>query len=210
MASAREIAPAAGKSLFGRRAPSTAVCEWENKKISAIRIFTAQPFRAIGKENVMAKRPTDYTAQMQATEERRRLQEAKQREEAERERDLRERQAKSYGEVVLEVFERGMTIDALAGLLLDSRERLRANPELETEWTTRGEAYFRPANAPRKQLAESGATGNGHAPAGAPALPPSPARTAAPARAADLLGALAADQPGQSPAAEGGGHDGQP
>jgi hypothetical protein len=93
----------------------------------------------------MARRPIDYTAQMQATEERRRLQEAKQREEAQRERDLLDRQAQSYGEVVREIFGRRMTIDALAGLLLDSRERLHANPQLEAEWAARGADYFRPA-----------------------------------------------------------------
>ncbi len=130
----------------------------------------------------MAKRPTDYTAQMQATEERRRLQETKQREEAQRERDLRDRQAKSYGEVVREIFARGITIDALAGLLLDGRERLQSNPSLEAEWATRGAEFFRPTNTQRKPPARTnGATPNGysgnghaqhgHAPAGAPARP---------------------------------------
>jgi cell division protein FtsN len=173
----------------------------------------------------MARRPTDYTAQMQATEERRRLQEEKQREEAQRERDLRDRQAKSYGEVVREIFPRGITIDVLAGLLLDSREHLQSKPKLEAEWSARGADYFRPAIAKPKQLPGSeGATGNGdagnsqsqnghagdgHAPTGAPALP-SRARTPAAPGTPDLLGSLAPDQPGQSPAAESGGHDRQP
>jgi len=78
----------------------------------------------------MAKRPIDYTAQMQATEQRRRLQETKQREEAQRERDLRDRQAKSYGEVVREIFVRGITIDTLAGLMLDGRERLESSSQM--------------------------------------------------------------------------------
>ena len=115
----------------------------------------------------MARRPIDYTAQMQATDERRRLQEAKQREEAQRERDLLDRQAQSYGEVVGEIFGRRMTIDGLAGLLLDSRGRLHANPQLEAEWAARGADYFRPANAKPKQPAgNKRATGNGNAPHG--------------------------------------------
>ena len=69
----------------------------------------------------MARRPIDYTAQMQATEERRRLQEAKQREEAERERELLDRQARSYGELVIAFFGRSLTIDDLAGLLDNDR-----------------------------------------------------------------------------------------
>ncbi len=167
----------------------------------------------------MAKRPIDYTAQMQATEERRRLQEAKQREEAQRERDLRDRQAKSYGEVVREIFADGITIDALAGLLLDSRERLQGNSELEAEWAARGADYFRPANAQRKPAARTnGATPNGysgnghaqhgHAPAGAPALPLR-ARTSASPGTPDLLGGIAQDQSGQSAPAEDEGNDGQ-
>ncbi len=112
----------------------------------------------------MVRRPTDYTAQMQATEERRRQQEERQREEAQRERELRDRQAKSYGEVVREIFPRGITIDALAGLLLDSRERLQSNAGLEAEWAARGTDYFRPANAKSKLPAEpERATGNGDA-----------------------------------------------
>ena len=172
----------------------------------------------------MARRPIDYTAQMQATEERRRLQEAKQREEAQRERDLLDRQAQSYGEVVREIFGRRMTIDALAGLLLDSRERLHANPQLEAEWAARGADYFRPATAQRKQPAgkkvatgngdaehgnaQNGESRNGHSPAGAPALQPPRPRPAAPPGTPDLLGGLAPDQPGQSTPEEGGGDGG--
>ncbi len=173
----------------------------------------------------MARRPIDYTAQMQATEERRRLQEAKQREEAQRERDLLDRQAQSYGEVVREIFGRRMTIDALAGLLLDSRERLHANSQLEAEWAASGADYFRPATTQRKQPAGNkratgngnapngeswaGGSGNGHSPAGAPALPASRPRAAAPPGTPDLLGGLAPDQPGQSTPEEGGGDGGQ-
>ena len=173
----------------------------------------------------MVRRPTDYTSQMQATEERRRQQEERQREEAQRERDLRDRQAKSYGEVVREIFPRGITIDALAGLLLDSRERLQSNAGLEAEWAARGTDYFRPANAKSKLPAEperatrngdagngpsqNGHTGDGHAAARAPALS-SRARAPAAPGTSDLLGGLAPDRPGQSPQAEGGGHDRQP
>lgn len=167
----------------------------------------------------MAKRPTDYTAQMQATEERRRLQETKQREEAQRERDLRDRQAKSYGEVVREIFARGITIDTLAGLLLDSRERLQDNPGLEAEWAARGADYFRPASAQRKPPARTnwaipnGYSGNGDAqhedaPAGAPALSLR-ARTSAAPGTPDLLGGIAPDRSGQSSPAEDEGNDGQ-
>ena len=173
----------------------------------------------------MVRRPTDYTAQMQATEERRRQQEAKQREEAQRERDLRDRQAKSYGEVVREMFARGITIDVLAGLLLDSRERLQRNPELEAEWAARGTGYFRPASAKSKQpvgperatgnadagngQSQNGHAGDGHPPARPPALSARARAPAAPGNP-DLLGGLAPDRPGQSPQAEGGGHDRQP
>lgn len=173
----------------------------------------------------MVRRPTDYTAQMQATEERRRLQEAKQREEAQRERNLLDRQAKSYGEVVREIFPRGITIDTLAGLLLDSRERLHSNAELAAEWAARGTDYFRPSNGKSTQPAgperatgnadvgngqsQNGQAGDGHPPARAPALS-SRARAPAPPGTPDLLGGLAPDRPGQSAPAENQGHDGQP
>ena len=108
----------------------------------------------------MARRPIDYTAQMQATEERRRLQEAKQREEAERERELLDRQARSYGELVIAFFGRSLPIDALAGLLDNYRERLAANPQLKQEWATRGAAYFQPAaTRGRRGTKSEGATG---------------------------------------------------
>ena len=172
----------------------------------------------------MVKKPVDYTPQILIAEERKRLLKAQEQEEQQREEALLNQQAQSYGHVLRLVFERGMTIDALAGLLLDSRERLQANPQLEGEWTARGEQFFRPATTQRKQqAATNGATGNGHAPhgnapngesgtgqsqAGAPALQPPRPRPAAPSATPDLLGGLAPDQPGQSTPAEGGGDDG--
>ncbi len=108
----------------------------------------------------MARRPIDYTAQMQAAEERRRLQETKQREEVERERELLDRQAKSYGELVIAFFGRSLTIDHLAGLLDNERERLAANPQLKQEWAARGAAYFRAATTRGKRAGKSeGTTG---------------------------------------------------
>jgi len=194
----------------------------------------------------MARRPIDYTAQMQATEERRRLQKAKQREEAERERDLLDRQAKSYGELVIAFFGRSLTIDDLAGLLDNDRERLAANPQLKQEWAARGAAYFQPAaTRGRRGATSEGATGkegtgtgtgnghqaghaghgdvsngepstrggndqNGHPAADAPTLPASRHGATAAPGTPDLLNGLAAYQPGQSAATEGGGDDGHP
>ena len=168
----------------------------------------------------MVKKPVDYTPQILIAEERKRLLKAQEQEEQQREEALLNQQAQSYGHVLRLVFERGMTIDALAGLLLDSRERLQANPQLEGEWTARGEQFFRPATTQRKHpAATNGAAGNGHAPhgnapngesgngqsqAGAPALQPPRPRPAAPSATPDLLGGLAPDQPGQSTPAEGG------
>ncbi len=178
----------------------------------------------------MVKKPVDYTPQIQSTEERKRLLKAQEQEEQQREEALLNQQAQSYGHVLRLVFKRGMTIDALAGLLLDSRERLQANPQLEGEWTARGEQFFRPATTQRKQqTATNGPTGNGHAQhgnapngesgngqsgngqsqAGAPALQPPRPRPAAPSATPDLLGGLAPDQPGQSTPAEGGDDGGQ-
>jgi len=121
----------------------------------------------------MARRPADYTAQMQAAEERRRLQEEKQREEQQREQRLKARQAANYGTVVLDIMGPRMTIDGLAGLLLDCRERAKADPQLETEWAARGKAYFRPAADTSKQPAGSGGVaGNGKQPRKLPAREP--------------------------------------
>ena len=154
----------------------------------------------------MARRPADYTAQMQAAEERRRLQEEKQREEQQREHLLLERQASSYGQVVLDIMGARTTIDALAGLLLESRERAKANPQLGAEWAARGFAYFRPAgNGQRKQPAEpKGAAGNGSPPDKPPAPEPARPRPASASGGQDLLGGLASDRPGTGTPGEGG------
>jgi hypothetical protein len=158
----------------------------------------------------MKRRPIDYTAQMQATEERRRLQEQKQRDEAQREQKLRERQASSYGQAVLEFFGPRMTIDGLAGLLLDCRERVQANAQLETEWAARGKAYFQPAgNDRRKQAAGAKSKpSDGHESPKASAPQPASPRPSSPQGAPDLLGGLAAHLPGSGAPGEGGGDDG--
>src|SRR5271166_2238120 len=154
----------------------------------------------------MGRRPTDYTAQMQAAEQRKRQREEREREEQQREQQLRARQAQSYGAVVIDVMGTRMTIDALAGLLLDCRERATADPELEKEWAARGNAYFRPADPSKRPSAKNGGeAGNGQQPgAREPSLP----GRAAPARDGDLLGPLAPAHPGPRPASESGEPDG--
>ena len=156
----------------------------------------------------MARRPIDYTAQMLAAEERRRLQEEKQREEAQKLQQLRQRLAISYGQVVLEILGDRTTIDELAGRLLDTKDRTTANPGLTTEWAARGEKFFRPAgNGQRKQPAGSnGTSGNGGQPGELPAREPSGSRPAAPAGRPDLLGGLAPDFPSAGAPGEGGGN----
>ena len=159
----------------------------------------------------MARRPADYTAQMQATEERRRQQQEKQRREQQREQRLRQRQATNYGLVVLDILGARTTIDALAGLLLDSRDRAKTHPRLETEWAARGADYFRPAGDEHKRSTRpNGATGNGDSTPPAPAPEPARPRSAAPPGSADLLGGLATDRPGQGAAGEGRDHGERP
>ena len=169
----------------------------------------------------MARRPVDYTAQMQAVEDRRRQQEEKQRKEAQREQQLRERQALSYGQVAIAILGDRITIDEFAGRLLDSRDQGTANPQLKTEWTARGATHFPPGGSGkphRKSAASNGAAGsngaaengdhhNGHQP---PAPRPSRARPTAPPATDDLLGGIAADRPGSGTAAKGGGDGEQP
>ena len=158
----------------------------------------------------MARRPADYTVQMQAAEDRRRQQEEKQRKEEQREQQLRERQAVSYGQVVLDILGNRMTVDELAGRLLDSRDQAATNPQLKTEWAACGATYFRPngsGNGHTKPGAANGAAGNGehhngHKP---PAPQPARGRPTPPPATQDLLGGIAADRPGSGTAAEGGG-----
>jgi hypothetical protein len=158
----------------------------------------------------MARRPVDYTTQLDAAAERRRQQEEKQREEAQRMVQLRERQAASYGELVLEILGDRVSIDELAGRLLDTVDRTKANPDLKKEWVARGEDFFRPAgNAHRKQpAAGSGANGNGVHPV-EPGQPPRHRRAASPG-GGDLLNGLAADRSGPGTPGESGGADEQP
>jgi hypothetical protein len=152
---------------------------------------------------------------MQAAEERRRQQEEKQREEEQREQQLIERQALSYGQVVLDILGNRTTIDELAGRLLDTRDRAAANQELKTEWAATGAAYFQPngsGNGHRKPGRSNGAVGNGEHPNGhkPPAPQPSRARPTPPPATQDLLGGITADRPGSGAAAQGGGHGEQP
>ena len=163
----------------------------------------------------MARRPTDYTAQMQAAEDRRRQQKERQREEEQRKLQLLEHQASSYGQVVLDILGDRTTIDELAGRLLDTRDRAAANQQLKTEWAATGAAYFQPnrsGNGHRKSGGSNGAAGNGehhngHKP---PAPRPSRARSTPPPATHDLLGGIAADRTGSGAAAEGGGRGEQP
>ena len=102
-----------------------------------------------------------------------------------------------------------MTIDGLAGLLLDCRERAKADPQLDKEWAARGNAYFRPADPSKRPSARNGGeVGNGQQPDSPAAREPSPPRRAAPARDGDLLGPLAPAHPGPRPASESGEPDG--
>ena len=168
----------------------------------------------------MARRPVDYTAQMQAVEDRRRQQEERQRKEQQREQQLRERQALSYGQVAIAILGDRITIDEFAGRLLDSRDQGTANPQLKTGWTARGATHFPPGGSGkphRKSAASNGAAGshgaagngephNGHQP---PARP-SRARPTPPPATDDLLGGIAADRPGAGTAAKGGDDGEQP
>ncbi len=112
----------------------------------------------------MARRPTDYTAQMQAAEDRRRQQEEKQRKEEKREQQLRERQALSYGRVILDILGPQTTIDELAGVALVYLDDRSANPQVTQERAARGDTHFRPSgngNGHRKSSGSNGAAGNG-------------------------------------------------
>ncbi len=163
----------------------------------------------------MARKPTDYTAQMQAAEDRRRQQEEKQRKEEQREQQLRERQALSYGRVILDILGPHTTIDELAGVALVYLDDRSANPQVTQERAARGDTHFRPSgngNGHRKSSGSNGAAGNGerhngHEP---PAPQPSRDRPTPPAGTQDLLGGITADRPGSGAAAEGGGHGEQP
>lgn len=163
----------------------------------------------------MARKPTDYTAQMQAAEDRRRQQEEKQRKEEQREQQLRERQALSYGRVILDILGPQTTIDELAGVALVYLDDRSANPQVTQERAARGDTHFRPSgngNGHRKSSGSNGAAGNGerhngHEP---PAPQPSRARPTPPPGTQDLLGGITADRPGSGAAAEGGGHGEQP
>jgi hypothetical protein len=163
----------------------------------------------------MARRPTDYTAQMQAAEDRRRQQEEKQRKEEQREQQLRERQALSYGRVILDILGPHTTIDELAGVALVYLDDRSANPQVTQERAARGDTHFRPSgngNGHRKSSGSNGAAGNGehhngHEP---PAPQPPRARPTPPPGTHDLLGGITADRSGAGAAAEGGGHGEQP
>ncbi len=118
-------------------------------------------------------------------------------------------------QVVLDILGNRMTIDELTGRLLDGRYQGTAKPQLKTEWTARGDAYFHPCgngNGPRKSGGSNGAAGHGehHNGYNPPApQPPRPRPTASPATQ-DLLGGIAADRSGAGAAAEGGGRGEQP
>ncbi len=169
----------------------------------------------------MARRPVDYTAQMQAVEDRRRQQEEKQRKEAQREQQLRERQALSYGQVAIAILGDRISIDEFAGRLLDSRDQGTANPQLKTGWTARGATDFPPgggskphrkSSASNGAAGSNGAVGNGEHPNGHQPPAPKPSRTRpTPSPATDdLLGGIAADRPGSGTAAKGGDDGEQP
>jgi hypothetical protein len=152
---------------------------------------------------------------MQAAEDRRRQQEEKQRKEGQREQQLRERQALSYGRVILDILGPHTTIDELAGVALVYLDDRRANPRVTQERAARGDTHFRPSgngNGHRKSSGSNGAPGNGEHHNGheSPAPQPSRTRPTPPPATQDLLGGIAADRPGSGATAQGGGHGEQP
>ena len=91
----------------------------------------------------MARRPADYTAQLQADNERRKQRDDQRRKDDERRRRIDERQVKAFGTVVMAVAAMIFDIDALAGVLLDSLERLKVDPTLMEVWRAKGRIFFR-------------------------------------------------------------------
>ncbi len=153
----------------------------------------------------MARRPADYTAQLEADNERRKQRDDQRRKDDERRKRIDDRQVKAFGTVVMTVAAMTFDIDALADVLLDSRERLHADPKLMEGWREKGRTFFRgPADSEGgsvEPMADEPAAksakpkrGNGSHD-GAAAARPEPGREAA-TRDQDLLGGLAADGAG--------------
>ena len=156
----------------------------------------------------MARRPTDYTAQLEADNERRKQRIDQRRKEDERRRRIDDRQVKAFGSVVMAAAAMTFDIDALAGVLLDSLARLHTDPTLMEGWREKGRTFFRdPADdegGPAEPVAHAPAPkpkparrkrGNGSHD-GVAVARPEPGREVA-LGTPDLLGGLAAD--GTSP-----------
>ena len=147
----------------------------------------------------MAKRPTDYTAALQADE-------TEQRERDKQRQALREQQASAYGAVVLTVAGIRLDVDQLAAVLINALDAADADPKLEEVWRQQGGAYFR--RPPNTRLRKRAAQGDGDE-----ANPPWPAAEPAPARGprarvANLHGKAAPHQPSSGTSAKEGRHDG--
>ncbi len=95
----------------------------------------------------MTKRPADFTAQIQAEAERKRLR-AEQRRKAEQEHQRKttrmvNRQAAAYGKVVWAVAATSFDIDQIAGILLTAIQTAKADPQMPEVWRKEGHTFFR-------------------------------------------------------------------
>lgn len=161
----------------------------------------------------MARRPADYSAQLQADQERRRHRDEQRRRDDERRKKIADRQARAFGTVVLEVAATRLNIDQLAGLILEALERADADRTLMEVWQARGRGFFRlpPASNGHAATADQPAEPTSAEPPGdaagsppgdtASAPAPEPRRDAPP-RTDDLLDGLATHRSGAHSPAE--------
>ncbi len=161
----------------------------------------------------MVRRPADYTAQLQADQERRRQQEEQRRKSDERRKRIQDRQSKAYGTAIIEVAGMRFDVDQVAGLVAEQLERADADPKLMEVWRQRGQAFFqKPANSKGRAGPASGDSPAGEQPAAGrgaaggtrtKARPPrpEPGREAT-RRNPDMFGGLAPDRPGAHPTEE--------
>lgn len=144
----------------------------------------------------MARRPADYSAQLQADQERRRQQEEQRRKSDERRKRIQDRQSRAYGTALIEVAGGPrFDVDQVAGLVAEQLERADADPKLMEVWRQRGRSFFR-GPAGEQPAAGRGAAGRMRTKAQPPR--PEPGREAA-ARAQDMFGNLVPDRSGAHP-----------
>jgi hypothetical protein len=172
----------------------------------------------------VARRPADYTTKLQAEAELKQKRLEQRRKDDERRKRIAARQANAYGTVVIETTDMCFDIDQLAGILCEARKRVEAEPALAEGWRQQGREFFRgpPNDNDTTEQADGSPPEADHADPAAvrPEIRPEtqpdrdangaehprttasrsrPAREPAPGTA-DLLGGIATDRTGASPA----------